>query len=424
MKSYRKVLIGAAIFVVLYFSLLILIQYGKLLPSVKKIDGIEEQGKSFEELSIPADVKVVGIGEATHGNAEFQTAKLMMLQKLVETGKCHSIAFEMSPGEAGEINEAIHSEDSDIAEQMSRSDYPLYDTQQMIELVSWMKEYNKGKSIEESLMFYGVDSQGGIRDMEYLKAFGEKHNDVFTEEEISLLDKTINSENQDLEGFKSFINDLTQRLEAKDEYEYKYAAKVAEILIQYIDAPDFDEDKVKGSEYRDNAMAENVKRFYDLEVERGYSQILITAHNGHSMKGMQDGYEVPSMGQRIYDLFEGSYYSVGTAYYNTCVNIHVAGTFDDEYLREDYNFCSDDILAYQAQYFDGGFYCLNFDEITDKNSELYKRIHTPGLMGLVGEGYSGASGLNKVDRVKLVQGDIFDAVMYYYDVTPIRVLDY
>ena len=130
------------------------------------------------------------------------------------------------------------------------------------------------------------------------------------------------------------------------------------------------------------------------------------------------------MGQRIYDLFEGSYYSVGTAYYNTCVNIHVAGTFDDEYLREDYNFCSDDILAYQAQYFDEGFYCLNFDEITDKNSELYKRIHTPGLMGLVGEGYSGASGLNKVDRVKLVQGDIFDAVMYYYDVTPIRVLDY
>lgn len=424
MKSNRKVLIGAAIFVALYFSILALIQYGKLLPSVKKIDGIEEQGKTFQELNIPEDVKVVGIGEASHGNAEFQTAKLMMLKKLVETGKCHSIAFEMSPGEAGEINDAIHSEDSDIIEQMSRSDYPLYDTQQMIDLVTWMKEYNKGKSVEESLMFYGVDSQGGIRDMEYLRSFGEKHEGIISDEEAALLDKAINGDNEDVEGFKSFVNDLIQRCNEKDEYEFKYAAGVAQVLLQNIDAPDFDEDKVKGSEYRDNAMAENVKRFYDLEVERGYSQILITAHNGHSMKGLQDGYEVPSMGQRVYDIFEGSYYSVGTAYYNACVNIHVAGTFDDEYQREDYNFCSDDMLAYQAQFFDGGFYCLNFDEITDKDSELYKRIHKPGLMGLVGEGYSEDWAINRMDRVKLVQGDIFDAVLYYYDVTPIRVLDY
>ena len=45
-------------------------------------------------------------------------------------------------------------------------------------------------------------------------------------------------------------------------------------------------------------------------------------------------------------------------------------------------------------------------------------------MGLVGEGYSSMAGIQKTDRVKLVQGDRFDAVMYYYDVTPIRVLNY
>ena len=56
--------------------------------------------------------------------------------------------------------------------------------------------------------------------------------------------------------------------------------------------------------------------------------------------------------------------------------------------------------------------------------KLYKRIHKPGLMGLVGEGYSEDWAMNRMDRVKLVQGDIFDAVLYYYNVTPIRVLDY
>ena len=34
-----------------------------------------EMSKSFAEFKIPDDVKVVGIGEATHGNREFQIVK-------------------------------------------------------------------------------------------------------------------------------------------------------------------------------------------------------------------------------------------------------------------------------------------------------------------------------------------------------------
>ena len=435
MEKYRKVLIGATIFTVLYLGILLLIMNGVFLPVVKKINGIEEKGQTFEELTIPENVKVVGIGEASHGNAEFQTAKLLMLRKLVETGKCHSIAFEMSPGEAAEINDAIHSEDVDINELMGRSDYPLYDTQQMVELVTWMREYNKGKTVEDSLMFYGVDMQGYSRDFSYIEMFAKNHTELFTDDEIALLDQMVNDENYDISSQQEFIETLVQRLEAyadtadeeagqSDKYNYKYASLVAQIALQGLNAPDFDQDASEYSQYRDKNMAENLKCFYDIEEERGYSQILITAHNGHTMKGKQEGYNAMAMGGFIDEIFNGSYFSVGTAYYNACVNIHVSGTFDDNYLRDDFTFCSDDILAYQAKYFDGGFYCLSFDEITDKDSELYRRINKPGFMGLVGEGYSSMAGIQKTDRVKLVQGDRFDAVMYYYDVTPIRVLNY
>ena len=81
-------------------------------------------------------------------------------------------------------------------------------------------------------------------------------------------------------------------------------------------------------------------------------------------------------------------------------------------------------ISYQAKYFDGGSYCLNFSEVDDTESEVYKRIHTNGFMGVVGEGYSDLAGMQKQDRVKMIQGDRFDAVIYYYDVTPIRVLSY
>ena len=71
------------------------------------------------------------------------------------------------------------------------------------------------------------------------------------------------------------------------------------------------------------------------------------------------------------------------------------------YVRKDYNFCSDDILAYQAKYFEGEKYCLNFSEITDTNCEVYKKIHNPGFMGLVGEGlidfYSYVFDISRVD---------------------------
>ena len=46
------------------------------------------------------------------------------------------------------------------------------------------------------------------------------------------------------------------------------------------------------------------------------------------------------------------------------------------------------------------------------------------MMGMVGEGHSDQVYIYKSYRQNLVQADRFDAVIYYYDVTPIRCLDY
>ena len=424
MKKFRRLFVATIVFAILYIGILVSLKTGVIGSCERKIDGIEKYGQSFEEFQIPADAKVVGIGEATHGNCEFQVDKLRMLKKLVETGRCKSIAFEMSPGEAAEINDAIHSENVDLAEVMSRTDYPLYDTEQMIDMITWMRDYNQGKSYEDSVVFYGVDMQGIGRDVSYLTSFAKIHEDTFSEKEIKLLNKMSADEDYDYSKKKDFFEDISKRLMADERQECKYASIICEAVIQSIMAPSFDEDSSAYSKHRDSSMAENLKSFYELEQGRGYSQIIITAHNGHVMKGEQEGYGVKAMGGFIDEIFDGSYFCVGTAYYNACVNIHVSGTFDENYLRQDFNFCSDDILAYQAKFFDGESYCLNFTEVDDTNSEVYKRIHGRGFMGLVGEGYSSLTGIRKDDRIKMIQGDRFDAVIYYYDVTPIRVLSY
>ena len=102
-----------AAFVIAYLAVLVILRSGILFSAEKKIAGIENAGTSFEEFTIPADVRVVGIGEATHGNSEFQTLKKLVLQKVVDNGNGRAIAFEIAAGEAAMLNDAIHNEDSE-----------------------------------------------------------------------------------------------------------------------------------------------------------------------------------------------------------------------------------------------------------------------------------------------------------------------
>ena len=80
MNTFKKIWAGMAAVVIAYFAVLIVLRSGILFGAEKKIAGIEDAGVSFEEFKIPADVRVVGIGEATHGNREFQTLKKLMPQ--------------------------------------------------------------------------------------------------------------------------------------------------------------------------------------------------------------------------------------------------------------------------------------------------------------------------------------------------------
>ena len=435
MKSYQvKIRIVLGILVI-YFVSLVVLKAGAVDSPEKRMDGIEEAGVSFAEFQVPEDVKVVGIGEATHGNREFQFIKMQMLQKLVEQGSCHAIAFEMNPGEAAVYNDAICDAESDLSALLSDTDYPLYDTEEMLALLCWMKEYNL-EHPTDPLHFYGVDMQGDIKEFQYLDRFCHEYDGQFGEEELKKLEQLaalaqaeesydgILESRDFIEGLRDKLRTRSSSMEDDAAFRFQNAAMIANTLLQWIDAPSFDEDANAYGQYRDDRMAENLKAYYEIEAERGYPQILITAHNGHTMKGNAQGYGEYTMGNKINELFDGSYYTVGTEFYHTCVNIHTAGTYDDAYLREDHEYTSEDMLAYQAQFFEGGVYCLDFAKVTDSSSRIWKWLHTPHFTGCAGEGYNAYMDMYRTYRSKLVVSDHYDAMIYFYETTPIRVRSY
>ena len=88
MKVLKKIIkIIVLLFFVLVLGLTALDIYMIKKPeqdAKKKIEGMEELARPVENLTINEKATVIGLGEATHGNAEFQELKLDVLKVLVD----------------------------------------------------------------------------------------------------------------------------------------------------------------------------------------------------------------------------------------------------------------------------------------------------------------------------------------------------
>ncbi len=426
-RRYKIILLASVATMAVFIGLLVGFRNTKAFSPEKKIEGIEDVAISFNELKIPTDVQVVGIGEATHGNHEFQTVKRDVLEKVVTEGNGRSLSFEMAAGDAAWINDAIHDKDADLTEAVGKQSYPIYGTPEIVELLQWMRDYNENLPYEESLMFYGVDIQGGMTSIVYMQNLCREGCELFTEDEKAKLLTIKTEEKADYAPEREFFQGLYERLSASENLKAKQLSILAKCVVLNIDAPDYDEEPQENGHNRDLRMAELLKDYWNIENERGYDQVVITAHNGHAMKGGKsilpsEGEE--TMGDQINRIFGGSYYCIGTEFYKGDVNIHTAGTYDDNYERANHFYCSDDSLAYQAKDFENGTYCLDFSKVTDENSKVYKILNNYNFFGEMGEGYGQLQDLGPSHRIKIKATDRFDAMVYYYEVTPIDPIYY
>ena len=421
MKIFKRILIALAVLIVGYIIVKSLVNTGAVMASSKKIEGIEESGIQLDDIVIPSDVRVVALGEATYGNAEFQAAKLDMLKKMIADGNCRSITFDISVGEGALINSAIHGNGAHLTELVAELDHSYYDTQQIIDLLAWMREFNKGRSYDNSVFFYGTDMQEADSCVEYLSEFAKVHPEAFKDGEIEKIEAFVTAgADADFAGDREFFQNLYDHLSRSTNTDYMMAAMSAGAVLQSINLAGV-EDATSYEDYRTACVASNIQVISAIEEHRGYSRILVTAHNSLIMKGATDASN-STLGQRLDELFAGQYFCIGTDYYNTVVNLHTAGTYDEAYVRKDHTYCSEDIMAYQASFFEEGRYVLVFDDISEDQSRLYRTIHEDNYTGLIGDEYALSMDLHKTYHIKLKAADRYDAMLYYYETTPIKIL--
>ena len=424
MRVIKKIIKASAVlFLVLIIGLAALDIYLIKKPEVqakRKIDGIDEISSGINELSLREDVKVIGLGEATHGNAEFQELKLEVLKVLVDRSGVDCFAMEMDYGEGVIINDYIngHSEMS-IDEVMDHISFVIYRTEEIRNLIEWMKEYNR--THDRKLSFYGFDLQNPDVDLKLILDFLEV-NSIEGGIGLTAFDPYLNGEtgfkDPGLSGGFEALNALKKQLETgreayQDLYNYDRILNCIENVIRAREVAaryDGDNGMVEGGQYRDQMMALKViEIFKTLDGSR----MMITGHNGHI--GYAGNY-TKTMGSFIRDEMGDSYYVIGTDYFITDCNMPSKNG-----KRADHRFVSGDILAYQAK--EQGTYYLDFSKVSE-DSELYRYIYEPIYTGSLGEGYSILNTiLQDTVRIYCEPAYLYDAMILIYQCTPLNLLN-
>lgn len=267
-------------------------------------------------ISVPNDVQVVGLGEASHGVSQYHQMKADVFKALVENNGCRTFIIEGDFGGALKVDQYINGGSGSAEKAVAEIGFAIYRTQEMVDLVDWMRSYNETVSQEEALHFYGMDVQRFDNNKEYLFSvieqthpeLGAEYSEVFeqlTDEQRTSLDETtLNSAKESLSEFIDKLDAVeTDIVESLGQPAFDFARECAKTIYACCEVQLSDNYNAT----RDQYMYEKVEWF----LQHGDNSILfINGHNGHIGKTSVAGYTC--LGELISNNLGNGYYSIGT----------------------------------------------------------------------------------------------------------------
>lgn len=266
------------------------------------------------------DKDMVSLGEATHGSHEIFTMKHRLIKHLVEHEAYTIITMEANMAEAELLNTYIQTGEGDPNKLLANLGYWVWNTQEVLDLIIWMKEYNHLS--KHKIKFMGFDMQSYKQALKNIKTLYPNNNNKLeiTVNRLNELDLFILS-NQEKGIFQ--INDsIKEQMYIESNALFKEVTKLdkktkdfdalvqnSKLLLQYSTRYSIHRPK---HGYRDLCMAQNIKWIKDHNKN---SKIIIWAHNGHVKRAEH------SMGKYLMDnnikpyvigfsIYEGEYTAI------------------------------------------------------------------------------------------------------------------
>ncbi len=377
------------------------------------VDEFKTYAGTVSDIEIPDGTSIVALGEATHGNVEFQQLRLEVFKHLVESDGIKAFALEGDFGGCEQVNRYIHGGDGSAEQAAAAIDFAIYRTEQTEQLIEYMREYNQNAAEGEDLRFYGFDVQRCAASVEFL---GEQCDLLGIDSaKLSKLSKLVDgkawSEEFDTEKRIEIITEVKTQLESKENN--AFALQLAEVLLQNCRLNEaLTGDSVEsGIDLRDRIMADNIEWISAREQSLGHACIFVSAHVSHVAR--YSSYD--SMGSLLAD--ENNYYAIGTDFYKTNCNLPVGR----QGKRANHSFYSHDPLA-KASY-KAGFDVSYLDFATlPADSKLYATATDYTYLGHLGESYSIINELLPPSyRMFQPPATLYDGMIFVSSATPTKI---
>ena len=376
----------------------------------------------IETIPISSDVQVVGLGEASHGVAQYHQMKADVFKALVENNGCRTFVIEGDFGGALKVDQYINGGNGTAKEAVAEIGFSIYRTQEMADLVDWMRSYNETVSQEDALHFYGMDVQRFDNNKEYLLSvidqacpeLSAEYSEVFlqlTDENRNSLDKTtLNSAKEGVSEFMIKLDAVeTDIAESMGQPAFDFAKECANTIYAYCEVQLSDSYNTT----RDQYMYEKVEWF----MQHGDGSLLfINGHNGHIGKTSVAGYTC--LGELLSENLGSGYYAIGTDAQKTQFNSQKDnGDFEVIEVSNSNDLNSQFTDAGSSQYF--------IDFTSSAMDETWKQIlSSEQTITTLNVGLSGM--LKKVKAAytsAIIPQDTFDGMIVFRAVTPSTILN-
>jgi len=272
------------------------------------------------------EARVVALGEATHGTREFFQLKHRVFEYLVERLGFTALAIEANWPEARAIDRYVQGGDGDPKDLLQGIYFWTWDTEEVLDLIEWMRRYNAEPGHEHAVHFVGFDMQTPVvaarETLAYLRQVDPGLADADEELLRSLADEKtwgeiLRRSPAEVSAVREQLRDLVARFdERRDDWIERTGAKRFTVArqqavvtrqaaeLQAVSA----EGGFQGAEFRDAAMAANVQWILDTRFPG--SRIMVWTHNLHASRAAQ-ARGIEPMGAHLASSLGDDYVALG-----------------------------------------------------------------------------------------------------------------
>ncbi len=381
-------------------------------------------------LSLPENVTLVGIGEATHGNAEFVKLRQEVLEQLVTRYGFRAFAIEGDFGGGQVVNEYVLNGVGTAEEAVRAIGFAIYRTQEMVDLVEWIRQYNLAAAPEQRIRFYGYDMQRYDHNINGLLAFFERVEPALVQPQraalVDLNDAAVFNQKREkvLAGLEAIQKIRADMLREKERYIAASSPEAFELADQYALTIEQNATLRSGSDkiyslllYSDQYLAEKVSWILDYEKNQGRGKVLIAGHNGHIEKSAAAA-QYRSMGSWLSEQYAAQYFAIGTEFLESTFNSKDASSGE----RKQFSVKNNNALnrAFGATEREVAY--------LDIRPALASTVLKPLLtakqpMSNIGDSFTGWYGnLAMFYTIQMVPADAYDAVLFVRKASPTTML--